>query len=142
MIRLYKSGDETAIASLEAECFSSPWSSKAIADSAKEGIYFFVYEIEENIVGYAGLQTILDEGYITNIAVTQGYRRRGIARELLRAVDSLAKKLCLSFISLEVRESNSAAIRLYTSEGYKAEGLRKNFYDSPCENALIMTKRR
>lgn len=142
MIRKFKKGDEEGIALLEKECFSSPWSSEAIGNSAKEGIIFLVYEKEGKILGYIGLQRVLDEGYITNIAVNSLYRRCGIGKELLLAIDEIGKELKLSFISLEVRQSNLSAISLYEKMGYKNEGVRRNFYKSPTENAIIMTKRR
>ena len=142
MIREYRKGDETAIATLEKECFSEPWSSDAIVSSANEGILFFVYECENKIVGYVGLQTVLDEGYITNIAVTSSKRREGIGKALLENLDNVANSLSLSFISLEVRQSNTSAINLYTKMGYSVDGIRPNFYENPRENAIIMTKRR
>lgn len=142
MIREYRKGDETAIATLEKECFSEPWSSDAIVSSANEGILFFVYESENKIVGYVGLQTVLDEGYITNIAVTSSRRKQGIGKALLENLDNVADSLSLSFISLEVRQSNSSAINLYTKMGYYVDGIRPNFYENPRENAIIMTKRR
>ncbi len=142
MIRPYKQGDEIAIATLEKECFSEPWSAEAVSESAAEGVMFFVFEEGGNIVGYAGLQTALDEGYITNVAVSQNHRRQGIGKALLDALDKKADNLLLSFISLEVRESNTAAIALYASCGYENAGVRKDFYRDPRENAIIMTKRR
>lgn len=140
MIRYFKDGDQRKIAEIEKECFSSPWSEQAVLDSANSDCVFVLYEIDNTIVGYAGLQIVLDEGYITNIAVKKEHRRKGIARML---VNELIKKLEneLSFISLEVRISNLAAINLYSSLGFKKEGIRKNFYEAPKEDALIMTKR-
>ncbi len=142
MIRNYRRGDESAIAELEAACFSSPWSEAAVLSSHNEGIRFFIYEKDGKTVGYVGLQRVLDEGYITNIAVSPDCRRQGIAKALLSELDRLAESLSLSFISLEVRGSNSAAISLYTALGYKREGIRRGFYDNPKEDAIIMTKRR
>ncbi len=142
MIRPYKRGDEVSIAALEKECFSEPWSAEAVNESAAEGVMFFVFEENGNIVGYVGLQTVLDEGYITNVAVSRDYRRRGIGKALIEALDQKADDIPLSFISLEVRESNTAAIFLYTSCGYENAGVRKGFYRNPRENAIIMTKRR
>ena len=140
MIRYFKSGDEKIIAKIEKECFSCPWSESAVLDSAKNDCVFVLYEEDGIVKGYAGLQIVLDEGYITNVAVGPFFRRQGIASALM---EELLKKLDkLSFISLEVRESNLAAINLYTSLGFKEEGKRKNFYDAPKEDALIMTKRR
>lgn len=142
MIRPYRNGDAAAIAALEKECFSEPWSKQAVENSADEGIRFFVYEENGAIIGYIGLQTVLDEGYITNVAVSPDNRRKGIGKALLETLDSKAEELSLSFISLEVRESNTAAIALYNLCGYKNEGIRKRFYTNPDENAIIMTKRR
>ena len=142
MIREYRKGDETAIAELEKECFSDPWSAEAILESAASRVRFFVFEENEKIVGYVGLQTVLDEGYITNIAVSSVHRRKGIGKSLLNTLDKLAEELSLSFISLEVRESNLSAIELYTGAGYLSDGIRPNFYENPRENAIIMTKRR
>lgn len=142
MIREYRKGDETAIAELEKECFSDPWSAEAILESAASRVRFFVFEENEKIVGYVGLQTVLDEGYITNIAVSSAHRRKGIGKSLLNTLDKLAEELSLSFISLEVRESNLSAIELYTGAGYLSDGIRPNFYENPRENAIIMTKRR
>ena len=83
----------------------------------------------------------MDEGYITNIAGSQKERRIGIGTALLNRVFSFARDNNLSFVSLEVRVSNQNAISLYTALGFKEEGKRKNFYDKPKEDALILTKR-
>lgn len=129
------------IAELERLCFSSPWSENALKESAKNGTTFFVAEINGGIAGYMGLDTVLDEGYITNIAVFPEYRKKGVATALLTKSENFAKEKELSFITLEVRSSNSAARGLYERLGFKPEGCRKNFYDSPKEDATIYTKR-
>ena len=140
MIRYFEKGDEKIIAEIEKECFSCPWSEDALLSSANSDCVFVLYEEDGVVKGYAGLQIVLDEGYITNVAVKNLFRRQGVARALM---EELLKKLdALSFISLEVRESNIAAINLYSSLGFKEEGKRKNFYDAPKEDALILTKRR
>lgn len=129
------------IAELEKICFSEPWSQNAILDSFRSGTVFFVAVKGKKVLGYAGIKPVLDEGYITNVAVFPEYRRLGVAKALMSRLDRLAEDRQLSFISLEVRESNIPAITLYESFGYKNEGLRKNFYSNPAENAIIMTKR-
>ena len=139
MIRDFLPGDETAIARLEKECFSEPWSEKAITESLENGTFFFVFEEEGEILGYAGLQTVLDEGYVTNIAVTSNARKKGIGSALTEKIISFGKEKKLSFVTLEVRESNLAAISLYKKFGFKTVGKRKNFYTAPSEDALIMT---
>ncbi len=131
----------TDIAFLEKECFSLPWSEKTIKDAMDTGTLFFVAKSGEKTVGYIGISCILDEGYITNIAVSEKYRKKGIGTALLNRVFSEASDKQLSFVSLEVRESNQNAISLYTTLGFKEEGKRKNFYDNPKEDAIILTKR-
>ena len=129
------------IAELEKECFSLPWSKKTITEAMDNGTLFFVAQKGEKTVGYIGISIILDEGYITNIAVTKKERKKGVGTALLERVFAEARDNNLSFISLEVRESNNKAISLYEKFGFKKEGKRKNFYDNPKEDALILTKR-
>lgn len=129
------------IAALEKLCFSEPWCEETLLESFKSGTRFFVAEENKRVLGYAGISCILDEGYITNIAVFPEHRRRGVGKALINRVFSLAGDLGLSFVSLEVRESNIPAITLYESFGFKQEGKRKCFYRAPEEDALIMTKR-
>ena len=88
-----------------------------------------------------GISIVLDEGYITNIAVTKTERKKGVGTALIERVFAHAKDNSLYFVSLEVRESNQNAISLYETLGFKPEGKRKNFYDNPKEDALILTKR-
>jgi ribosomal-protein-alanine N-acetyltransferase len=129
------------IARLEEVCFSCPWSEQTITDAYKTGTRFFVAEKNGAVLGYVGISAIIDEGYITNIAVFPEYRNMGVATALLENLFQFAKQNGLSFISLEVRESNSPAISLYEKFGFLVEGKRKNFYSAPTEDALIMTKR-
>lgn len=129
------------IAKLEKVCFSTPWSEQSILDAFKTGTRFFVCEKDNKVLGYVGISAILDEGYITNVAVFPEYRNQGVASALLSHLEEFAKEKSLSFISLEVRESNANAISLYNKFGFAVEGKRKNFYTFPQEDALIMTKR-
>ena len=91
-------------------------------------------------VGYAGLQVVLDEGYITNVAVRPDCRRRGVAGKLLDVFERFAEGNHLAFLSLEVRASNYAAIALYGQHGYRGVGRRRNYYEHPKEDAVIMTR--
>lgn len=139
MIRDFAAGDEAAVAALERECFSEPWSENAITESAEAGTLFFLFEEEGEILGYAGLQVVLDEGYVTNIAVTKRARKRGIGSALTERIVSAGKERALRFVSLEVRASNAVAVSLYEKFGFKAVGVRKRFYADPTEDAIIMT---
>ncbi len=129
------------IAKLEKICFSAPWTENGILESFKAGTKFFVALKQQKVLGYVGVSCILDEGYITNIAVFPQYRKKGVGTKLLCYLEGFSKENSLSFISLEVRESNSDAISLYNKFGFKCEGKRKDFYQNPREDALIMTKR-
>ena len=129
-----------ALAEIERACFHAPWSENMLREELGKGI-FLVAEQDGRTAGYVGCQTVLDEGYITNVAVFPQYRKKGIATALIKRVFELAREKKLAFVSLEVRVSNSAAIALYEKAGFKEEGRRKNFYRDPREDALIMTKR-
>ncbi len=133
------SDDISAIAHIEKECFSTPWSENAINESMCSGTSFYVARIGNDIAGYMGLSKIVGEGYVTNIAVSPRYRRRGIGKKILKYVIESSESE-LEFISLEVRVSNNAAISLYEYFGFEIVGTRKCFYTHPCEDALIMTK--
>ena len=129
------------IAKLEKICFSEPWSEETLLDAYMKGTKFFVCLCDGKVMGYIGISCILDEGYITNVAVFPEYRKKGVGTALLERVFSLARDEALSFVSLEVRVSNIAAISLYEKLGFKQEGRRPKFYRSPEEDALILTKR-
>lgn len=129
------------IARLEKVCFSTPWSEDTLLDAYKTGTKFFVAQKGDICMGYIGINCVVDEGYITNVAVFPEYRRQGVGKALLERVFSLARDEELAFVSLEVRVSNIPAISLYEALGFKEEGRRKNFYTSPTEDALILTKR-
>lgn len=126
---------------LESECFSVPWSKQSIANELENpNARFFVACKDNYVLGYIGMHLILDECYITNIAVSKKYRKTGVGSSLLNYAISYAKANSASFITLEVRESNVIAIEFYKKFGFKPQGFRKNFYENPVENGLIFTK--
>lgn len=130
------------IARLEKDIFSTPWSEQSITESVENRYFFFVAEDNnQNVLGYVGMNTVLDEGYIANVAVKESCRTLGIGNLLIKRLLCLAKKNALAFLSLEVRATNEGAISLYKKNGFKAEGRRKDFYSSPREDAIIMTRR-
>ena len=130
-----------AVAAIEAECFSHPWSKKSLEESLeKENSLFLVAVEDEKVIGYVGMEVIVDEGYIFNVAVSADYRRRGVGYALVRELVTYSMKNSLCFITLEVRESNSSAISLYSKFGFIKAGERKNYYSDPTEAAVLMTK--
>ncbi len=129
------------IAETEKQNFSEPWSKNSILESLAHNTKFFVAQTGDTLLGYIGLNFVLDEGYITSIAVIEEYRKKGVATKLIKACFDFAKENKLSFVSLEVRTSNKAALSLYEKMGFSKEGIRKNFYSKPNEDAIIMTRR-
>lgn len=130
------------IAAIEKLCFSAPWSRSMLEEELYNdcAAYLVAEDEQETVVGYAGIQVVLDEGYITNVAVLPQQRREHIASTLLKVFFDFALAHDLSFITLEVRPSNTAAIALYEKFGFVEVGRRKNYYERPKEDALIMTK--
>ncbi len=128
------------IALLEKECFSSPWSENALSEELNNINSHFLVAVSDEVLGYIGVQEICGEAYITNIAVFDKHRKKGIGRSLLLSAVDGAKSRSCEFVTLEVRESNKSAITLYESEGFEIAGIRKNFYTDPIENGVIYTK--
>ena len=127
---------------LERICFSRPWSRKMLAEELEnQCAAFLVAEdaVTGNVLGYAGLLVAADEGYITNVAVFPEQRRRGIAGQLLQVFLNFAEANRLAFLTLEVRASNAPAIALYRKHGFQTVGQRRNYYQKPDEDALLMT---
>ena len=128
---------------LERICFSRPWSRKMLAEELENQCAAFLVaqdSITQQVMGYAGLLVMADEGYITNVAVFPEFRRQGVAAKLIAVFENFARGNKLAFLTLEVRPSNTAAIALYKGFGFEEAGRRKNYYDLPKEDALILTK--
>lgn len=127
-----------ALAEIEKACFHAPWSESMLREELGKGL-FLVAEQDGQAVGYVGCQTVLDEGYITNVAVSPDCRRQGIARALIAELTDKAHAARLAFVTLEARASNVPAIALYEGAGFGRVGVRKNFYTAPTEDAVLMT---
>ena len=127
---------------LERICFSRPWSKRMLGEELENQCAAFLVAEDEKgaVLGYAGLLVMLDEGYITNVAVFPEYRRLGVAAKIIDVYMNFAKANDLAFLTLEVRPSNEAAIALYRRFGFEEVGRRKNYYDLPKEDALILTR--
>jgi len=130
------------IEELEKRCFSMPWPADLLISQMKDAQHEFIAALDADgrILGYVGMMYVLDEGYIANVAVAPEYRRQGIADALIKRLEELCLAHALSFVSLEVRAGNVPAITLYEKHGFRRVGLRKNYYERPREDALIMTK--
>ena len=130
------------VAELERICFTTPWSRNMLAEELDNYLSAFLVALDDNdkVAGYAGLQAVLDEGYITNVAVRPDCRRQGVAGQILQVFLDFAQAQGLAFLTLEVRDSNAPAAALYASLGFAQIGLRKNYYQHPKEDARILRK--
>ena len=131
-----------ALAQLEKICFGScAWTEQGLADElTNDTAHFLVAENEEGVAGYIGIFVVCESCYVSDIAVYPQFRRQGVASALIKKASADAAVLGAQSISLEVRPSNEAAVKLYRSLGFDDIGLRKRFYRDPEEDALIMTK--
>ena len=139
MIRSMTREDVKAVAVIEAAAFSEPWSEKSLEETLEKDEYLYlVAEEEGQVLGYVGVHMVFDEGEITTIAVREDIRDRGIGRSLLQEMKGQCKSRGIAVIYLEVRASNARAIHVYEKEGFVKNGVRKNFYRMPVEDACCM----
>ena len=129
-----------AVAEIESISFSDPWSVESLELMLTDRAMGLVATEEGRVIGYVGMMCVLDEGQIINVAVHPDARRRGVGKALMCFAEKYAKERGIDFLSLEVRESNTAARKLYSSLGWNECGIRKNFYSHPIENACVMIK--
>lgn len=138
-IRIMQREDIPAVAELEARIFSKPWSEKSFLDSFhSENNIYLVAESEKGVTGYCGIWTAFETADLCNIAVAPEYRRQGIADRLLQESVKRAGKKGVERLMLEVRESNLGALCLYRKNGFQKIGIRKGYYSSPTEDAVLM----
>ena len=140
-VRQMTMNDCKQVAAIEAARFSVPWSLDAFTDTVeKENWRYFVAEEDGEVLGYCGFLFVLDEAEIPNVCVKESARRRGVGRQMMDVLIKEASDLGICRLLLEVRESNIAARTLYQSLGFGEDGIRKNFYDKPTEDAVLMSR--
>jgi ribosomal-protein-alanine N-acetyltransferase len=133
--------DLDGILAVDAASFSNPWTREMFVWEARHSdvARLFVYRSAEDVVvGYCAVWHIFDELHINNLAVLPAWRRRRIATELLRHKLESATAAGARRATLEVRASNTAARQLYERFGFRPAGVRKGYYTSPCEDAVIL----
>ena len=129
------------IAQLEKLCFSDPWSEKSIATELDCWLSCWLVALDgEQVIGYVGSQTVIDESDMMNIAVHPEHRRQGVAEALVEKLSEALRQRGSKALTLEVRVSNDPAIRLYEKLGFVQVGKRPNYYRNPREDALILRK--
>lgn len=142
LIREMQACDVEAASKIERETFSMPWSAKDFLEMVEaDYAHYYVAEEDGVIVGCCGIRNIAGEGEITNVVVAADFRNKGIGRNMMEYMLEKTGENGIGDCTLEVRVSNQPAIHLYESLGFKAEGIRPDFYEKPREDALIMWKR-
>ena len=125
--------DLEQVVDIEQNLFSVPWTKEGfLTYLMKKDTMFFVVEEKERILGYCSMMTVLDEGDILNVAVRSDRQKEGIGQFLVDSMLRMAEMQGIKLVHLEVR--------LYQRLGFKEDGLRRNYYENPVENAVLMTK--
>ena len=132
--------DAEAVHAIEVETFPEPWSLQSFQEEMTRNACarYIVAEEDGAVLGYAGAWLILDEGHITNVAVTKSRRGEGIGEALMRALMQYAANMGVQYLTLEVRRSNLVAQKMYQSLGFLKLGLRKRYYEDNGEDAYLM----
>lgn len=139
VIRPMTEEDADEVTKIEEETFSMPWRKQDFLDMiSRDNMTCLVITLDDKVIGGAGIREIVGDIEITNVVVKEGFRGNGYGKRLLEEVLKEGKRLGGTAFTLEVRKSNLAAIRLYEGAGFKTEGVRKDFYEKPREDALIM----
>lgn len=133
--------DTAQIAELERLCFSSPWSLNAIESELSNPLSLWLVAVDgDEVIGYVGSQTVMDEADMMNIAVKPVFRRAGVAERLVNVLINSLYSNGVHSLTLEVRASNDPAIALYEKLGFVLVGRRPGYYRNPREDALILRK--
>lgn len=136
--RLMEKKDVPSVFKVDQECFKHHWTEKSYEDESNNLLaHYIVAEHEEEIIGFGGFWSVIDEAQITNIGVSKAFRKQGIGQKILEKMIKLAAENGCLGMTLEVREDNIPALVLYEGNGFIREGLRKNYYDHKI-NGIIM----
>ena len=130
---------------IERESFYAPWSKKAFLNEINQNKLSIMLvarakdqEVFSGILGYACIWSVIDEFHITNVAVMPEFRGKGIGEQLIGFIVTLAKEKGVNILTLEVRQSNYGAIRLYCKTGFMPVRIRKRYYSDTDEDAMVM----
>ena len=132
--------DLAYVAELEQETFLDAWKEQSILETfCQQQAFITVAEADGRVIGYCIIYFVLDEAEIARIAVNRNFRRQGIACQLMDYTCECCREKEIRRLMLDVRESNEAARAFYQKYGFETDGIRKDFYDLPKENAVLMS---
>ena len=133
--------DIKLIAELEARTFSDAWTENGLKETFEQTQAFItVAEVDGRFAGYCIIYYVMDEAEVARIAICEKVRRCGIGKGLLDYTCECCKERQIERLLLDVRESNEGAIAFYNKYGFQTDGIRKNFYDMPKEDAVLMSR--
>ncbi|MGY3190453.1 ribosomal protein S18-alanine N-acetyltransferase [Lysinibacillus sp. TE18511] len=141
MYRKMVSDDVPAVYEIELATFSAPWTLDSFYYEVHENQYaHYVLAVDANgsIIGFCGMWMVIDAAQITNVAVIEAARGRGIGEELMREAMRIARQHEMEVMSLEVRVTNTVAQNLYRKLDFQDGGIRKGYYTDNREDALVM----
>ena len=142
IVRPMTKADLDAVYMIEVLSFRSPWSRHSLAGELKNNVaHYVVLEHNEEVIGYCGLWVLFEEAHITNIAIHPGFRRQGFGEQLLLAAMEHAASFGAEMMTLEVRETNLVAQKMYEKYGFLQQGFRKKYYSDTGEGALLLWNR-
>ncbi len=140
-VRYMEIDDLDQVMPIEKDCFSVPWTREGFFTFlTRKDSMFLVAEEKGEILGYCGILMVLDEADVTNVAVRKDRRKEGIGAFLMKSLILLAEEQGITIFHLEVRKSNAPARRLYERLGFFTDGLRRNYYSDPEEDAVLMSR--
>lgn len=138
-IRSMTEADVDVIAGLEKELFSDAWSKTSLLETNAQKHALILVAEEEELLGYAIIYYVMDEGEIARIAVSPKWRRQGVGRSLLDELCKIGREQGIHRILLDVREGNEGARQFYEEYGFVQDGIRRNYYQQPAEHAILMS---
>ena len=141
VVRELKVEDSAAVAEMEQQIFSDPWSEKSVMETVQQKqSVCFAAEKAGHILGYLLVYHAADEAEIARIAVQKEARRQGVAGKLMLALENYCEEHQIVRLLLDVRESNETARNFYTESGFAEDGIRQGFYSNPSEDAVLMSR--
>lgn len=133
--------DAKDVETLEKKIFSDPWTAVGVRATLSQNNTLILGAWKEKcLIGYVIVYYVLDEGEIARIAVEESCRRQGVAGHLMLALEDFCKEMGITKILLDVREHNETAIAFYKEHGFTEDGIRKNYYADPREDAVLMSR--
>ena len=139
VIRPMERADVNRVHEIECTCFRSPWSKLALAGELRNDVaHYLVMEADGVICGYGGMWLLSEEAHVTNVAIMPDYRGQGRGKRLMIAMMRHAVKRGAEKMTLEVRESNMVAQKLYAGLGFEQNGFRPGYYSDTGEGAQLL----